>query len=268
MSRLLNVEHLKIGLKKTGEALVRDLSFSIDTGESLVILGQSGSGKTMTCRAVMGLLDRKRFWVEGGLSFNGQELLSLGWRDKGKIYGSAIAMIPQNPMSSLDPSMRIGRQMEETLALHTNLRGSALNKKIDSALNEAGLPDTDIVRKSYPYMLSGGMLQRVTIAMALMVDARLIVADEPTTALDAAHRNGTVDTFIKFREKGVGVLLVTHDFSVAARMGGQILVMKKGNMVEKGEMAGILEHPRSEYTKALLEASRLSGQIKGRKIQC
>lgn len=268
MSRLLNVEHLKVELKKTGEELVHDISFSVDAGGSLVILGQSGSGKTMTCRTVMGLLDRKRFRVEGSLSFEGRQLLNLGWREKSKIYGGAIAMIPQNPMTSMDPSMRIGRQMEETLRLHSDLQGKALDEKIDSALEEAGLSDTSVLRKSYPYMLSGGMLQRVTIAMALMVNARLIVADEPTTALDAAHRNGTVDTFIKFREKGVGVLLVTHDFSVAARMGGRVLVMKDGGMVETGEISEVLKHPRAEYTKALLEASRLSEESGRRKIGC
>lgn len=268
MSRLLNVEHLKIGLKKTGEELVHDISFSVGEGESLVILGQSGSGKTMTCRALMGLLDRKRFFVEGSLSFEGRQLINLGQKDRGKIYGGAIAMIPQNPMSSLDPSMRIGRQMEETLALHSGLRGRALDERIDRALAEAGLSDTALLRRSYPHMLSGGMLQRVTIAMALMVDARCIVADEPTTALDVTHRDGTIDAFIRFRERGAGVVLVTHDFEVAARMGGQILVMKTGRMVETGKTEELLKCPRAEYTRALLAASRLSGAAKGRKIQC
>lgn len=167
-------------------------------------------------------------------------------------------MIPQNPMTAFDPSMRIGRQMEETLALHSNLAKSLLENKVKESLERAGIVEADRVYRSYPHTLSGGMLQRAMIAMALMVDARLIVADEPTTALDVVNRNATVESFLTLREAGTAVLLVTHDFSVATQFGGNLLIMKDSEIVEKGTTADILKRPVHSYTKALLDASRLS----------
>lgn len=259
MSKLLAVEHLQVTWKKDRKVLVQDVSFSLEKGESLVILGQSGSGKTMTCYSIMGLLDARRFRVEGGVSFAGKNLLTCSGKEKREIYGGTIAMIPQNPMTAFDPSMRIGKQMTQTLALHTGQKKDALQTRVNEALQAAGLDDPERICASYPYTLSGGMLQRVMIAMALMVNAKLIVADEPTTALDVAHRNATVDAFIQLREQGAAVLLVTHDFAVAAQLGGRLLVMKEGIVLERGEVNQVLQHPESEYTKALLKAARLSG---------
>lgn len=261
MSKLLAVEHLSIMLKKSQKALVKDIEFSIDSGESLVILGQSGSGKTMTCHAVMGILDTKRFQLEGGILFLGENLLTCGRRERQAIYGGQIAMIPQNPMTAFDPSVRIGRQMMETLLWHTDIKKTEAEVRIEGALKAAGLEDIQRICRSYPYTLSGGMLQRITIAMALMVEAKLIVADEPTTALDVAHRNAIVETFRALREKGTAVLLVTHDFAVAAQMGGELCVMKDGILLERGSVESVLKNPKAAYTRALLEASRLSNSI-------
>ena len=167
-------------------------------------------------------------------------------------------MIPQNPMTAFDPSMRIGKQMKETLAIHSAFDSPQLESKVKEALERAGLDEPDRVYHSYPYTLSGGMLQRVMIAMALMVEAQFIVADEPTTALDVVNRNETVEAFIALREAGAAILLVTHDFSVATQLGGNLLIMKDSKIVETGKTEDILKCPQHAYTKALLAASRLS----------
>ena len=258
MKELIKVDHLCVRLKTTKKLLVRDVNFSIASGESLIILGQSGCGKTMTCHAIMGLLDPRRFEVTGSLTFKNRNLLSLSRKEKQKLYGGSIAMIPQNPMTAFDPSVRIGKQMKETLRLHSGLSGSNLVVEVKKALEKAGLDAPDRVYRSHPHTLSGGMLQRVMIAMTQMVDAALIVADEPTTALDVVNRNSTVESFIALRERGAAILLVTHDFSVAAQLGGTLLIMKDSEIVERGTAKEVLNNPKQPYTRALLEAAHLS----------
>ena len=255
---LLTVNDLSIILKENRQALVHNVSFSLNEGASLIILGQSGSGKTLTCKTIMGVLDRKKFMPQGEVLFEGEELLSMPPKKKRDIYGGKIALIPQNPMTALDPSVRIGIQMAETLFLHTGLKGTSAQEKIIAVLDEAGLNRATDITKSYPYMLSGGMLQRVLIAMALMVEAKLIVADEPTTALDAEHRCVTVDALCRLRERGSAVLLVTHDFNVASRTGGDLLIMKEGQVVERGLVEEVLTAPKHPYTRELIDASQLS----------
>ncbi len=255
---LLNIDDLSITLCKNGETLVQNISFSLQKGSSLVILGQSGSGKTLTCKTITGILNRRNFKTDGNIFFEGQELLTMPPRHQRQIYGGQIALIPQNPMTALNPSVRVGHQMVETLRLHTGLKGGKAYIKLETALREAGLNSPAEVMKSYPHTLSGGMLQRVLVAMALMVGSKLIVADEPTTALDVEHRNETVDNMRRLRENGASILLVTHDFNVASRMGGDILVMKDGQIVERGNIHEVLATPKHPYTRALIEASSLS----------
>ncbi len=254
----LTVRELSVRLKKDGRPIVRELSFEVGGGESLVLLGQSGCGKTMTCRAVMGLLDRKRFHTEGSVRFCGDELLGFPERRRAGIYGSRIAFIPQNPMTALDPSVRIGRQMDEMLRIHTQLKRGERRERIREALEKAGLQEPERVVRAFPHALSGGMLQRVLIAMATGTDTGLVIADEPTTALDVVHRNETVDAFIRLRESGAAVLFVTHDFAAALRLGGDVLVMRDGAAVEQGKTREVYASPKTEYTEALVRASALS----------
>ena len=256
---LLHIEDLSIALRKSGEPLIQNISLSLQNGHSLVVLGQSGSGKTLTCKTVTGILDRRCFKPSGKVLFDEQELLSMPSKRQRHIYGEQIALIPQNPMTALDPSVRVGRQMAETLRLHTGLTGKEAYARLESALQEAGLARAGEIMRSYPHTLSGGMLQRVLIAFALMVEAKLIVADEPTAALDVENRNATVDTMRRLRERGAAILLVTHDFAVASRMGGDLLVMKDGQAVEQGDVHEVLAAPTHAYTQALIRASRLSG---------
>ena len=258
MSELLKVQDLLVSLSKEKKILVDRISFSLNSGESLILLGQSGSGKTMTCRAIMDLLDKKRFGVTGSIKFEERELLTANRKEKQGIFGGNIALIPQNPMTALDPSMKVGKQMKETLALHSDAPKSQWRAIVKDALKSAGLEETERIYNSYPHTLSGGMLQRVTIAMALMMNSKLIIADEPTTALDVVHRKYTLETFMKLRKQGAAILMVTHDFAAAIGLGGKLMVMKDGQILEKGSVEKTLVKPQNSYTKALIQASSLS----------
>ena len=161
-------------------------------------------------------------------------------------------------MTALDPSMRIGRQMDETLQLHSDKSRQQRYNYILQLLHDVGLDDPDRVYRAYPHMLSGGMLQRVIIAMAMMLDAKFVLADEPTTALDVIHRNGIIDLFSQMKANGVGILMVTHDFATALQLGGNMLVMKEGRIIESGEVQFVFDHTTEPYTKSLIEAYSLS----------
>ncbi len=261
MSELICVKQLEIILKQEGHTVVKKIDFSLDKGESLVILGQSGCGKTMTCHCLMGLLDPKKCAVSGEVIYNGRDLLKVSPKEKRSIYGSEIAFIPQNPMTAFDPSMKIGKQITETLALHSDLSRKERKRVALEALGKAGLDDRERVYKSFPHELSGGMLQRVLIAMVLMVNAKLVIADEPTTALDVVHRNETIEAFSKMRDAGTAVLMVTHDFAAALGLGGNMIIMNDGDIVETGTVAGVLTTPKHSYTKQLIDASVLTSNI-------
>lgn len=254
----LIIDHLSINLRSGTDNLVSEISFAIKEGESLILLGQSGSGKTMTCSAVLNLLDPKKFKVSGSVFFGETDLLNSSEKRRRGIYGNQIVYIPQNPMTALDPSMRIGRQMDETLRLHSDKSRQQRYNYILRLLHDVGLDDPDRVYRAYPHMLSGGMLQRVIIAMAMMLDAKFVLADEPTTALDVIHRNGIIDLFSQMKANGVGIFMVTHDFATALQLGGNVLVMKEGKIIESGEVQSVFDHTTEPYTRSLIEAYSLS----------
>ena len=236
-------------------------TFSACAGEKadhFITIGQSGSGKTMTCSAVLNLLDPKKFKVSGSIFFGETDLLNSSEKQRRGIYGNQIVYIPQNPMTALDPSMRIGRQMDETLRLHSDKSRQQRYNYILRLLHDVGLDDPDRVYRAYPHMLSGGMLQRVIIAMAMMLDAKFVLADEPTTALDVIHRNGIIDLFSQMKANGVGIFMVTHDFATALQLGGNVLVMKEGKIIESGEVQSVFDHTTEPYTRSLIEAYSLS----------
>lgn len=261
MSELIRVKQLEILIKQTKQTVVKRIDFSVDEGSSLVILGQSGCGKTMTCHCLMGLLDPKKYAVSGEILYNGKNLVKASAKEKRMIYGKEIAFIPQNPMTAFDPSMKIGKQMLETLALHCEAARAERKDVALKALSEAGLADGERVFHSFPHELSGGMLQRVLIAMVLMVNAKLVVADEPTTALDVVHRNATMEAFVKMRKAGTAVLMVTHDFAAALQLGGNMIIMNEGSIVEAGTVRQLLSNPRHSYTRQLIDAAMLTSKI-------
>lgn len=261
MSKLIDIKKLEITIKQEKKTVVKEINLSLDEGKSLVILGQSGCGKTMTCHCLMGLLDSKKFSISGEIFFDGKDLLKLSAKEKRRFYGKEIAFIPQNPMTAFDPSMKIGKQMLETLLLHSDMPKKERRCAVISALKSSGLEDAERVFNSFPFELSGGMLQRVLIAMVLMTKAVLVIADEPTTALDVVHRNETIEAFVNLRKNGTAVLMVTHDFAAAVQLGGDIIIMNEGKIIETGTAADILSFPKHIYTKRLLEASVLTTDI-------
>ena len=255
--KLLQVEQLSIALKNPHQQLVRDINISLEEASAAILLGQSGSGKTMTCRAILGLLNRNTFQVDGNIQFDGVSLLQLKEKERTLYYGSKIAFVPQNPMTSLDPSRKIGVQMAGFLKLHQDLKGKDALSLYEQALSRAGLTDTKRILGGRPYQLSGGMLQRCLIALAIAGKAKLVIADEPTTALDAIHRDKAVEQFLHLQEQGCALLIVTHDFDVARHIGGHVLIMKEGRMVEQGRAKEVLQNPQAAYTRELIEAIHL-----------
>lgn len=250
------IRSLSVSLKR-GQTLLHPLNTDLRPGESLTLLGASGCGKTTTLNALLGLLPQAKFSVSGNIFFDDTDLNALSPRCRRAYAGSLMALIPQNPMTAFDPSLSIGRQLDETLRVHSRLKGAERRLKILDALKQSGLRDAARAAAARPDMLSGGMLQRAAIAAALMLDAPLILADEPTTALDAVHRSAVVEQLKSLRAKGHAVLLVTHDFFVAREIGGKLMVMDEGRVVESGETERILACPAHPVTRSLLSARRL-----------
>ncbi len=246
----------KLNVKYGENCALRDISFSVPEGAAVSLIGESGSGKTTTLSAIMGLLSSSAD-CQGEIVFDGGDLGSMSIKDRRKILGSQIVTIFQNPESYLDPIYRVGRQMEDYFILQNKTSRKEANKLARDLLENLAFDSVEKVLKSYPFELSGGMCQRVSIAMILgCAKAKLILADEPTSALDQVIRAQTADLIKSVKEKlGASLLLVTHDIKLAEKMSDYIGVMYKGQMVEWGTMEEILKNPSHAYTRSLIAAS-------------
>lgn len=259
---MLKVENLTICFsdRETQQKVVSNVSFSIEKGEILGIVGESGSGKTMTALTIAGLLKRHAKVDEGTISFikrdgKEEELLSLSEREMRKLQGDEIDMIFQEPMTALNPTMRIGEQIEEALRLHTNLSKEEREQRVLKALEDVELYDSVELRKKYPHELSGGMRQRVMIAAAIVCRPRLLIADEPTTALDVNTQKSILQLLKKLNQKyRMGILFISHNLRVVNMLCERVLVMKDGEIVETGKTETIFTNPKQEYTKKLIAA--------------
>ncbi|MDR2615055.1 MAG: ATP-binding cassette domain-containing protein [Oscillospiraceae bacterium] len=223
MSALLSVQGLGVTLAATGAVLSPEVSFSLEPGASLALVGDSGCGKTMCVNAILGLLHRRVFRVSGRAALGGRSLFNLPEREMRAIRGGKIALIPQNPMTAFDPSVKIGKQISETVRAHRDISRAAAREPGLNALRALGLP-TDVTR-AYPHTLSGGMLQRIAIAIALALEPELIIADEATTALDVINRKMVLDELLKLRSRGAALLLITHNAGEAEYCGCGIIHM-------------------------------------------
>ena len=242
---LLEVKDLNISLTSE-KSVAEHISFRLGQGEMLSIVGSSGAGKTTICKAIMGLLGNA-YRADGEILFQGEDLLDLPERKRQTIYGKEICLIMQNPMTAFNPSIRVGRQMEKTYLLHHGKTPRQEMQRLFAAQR---------ILNSYPFTLSGGMLQRLMIAAALMCQPALLVADEATTAIDACNRIGLMRELKSFCKDGMSVLFVTHDLR-SASVSDRILVMDRGQIVEQGKTEQILNTPKADYTKYLLNACRL-----------
>ncbi len=253
---LLDVRNLEVVFKTTTTSVhaVNQISFQLNEGEILSIVGESGSGKSQTAYATMGLLSRNAE-VKGAVFFDGVNLTALSEAELAKIRATQIAMIFQNPMTSLNPYMRISDQMTEVLTFHRNLSKSKALKICIEMLEAVQIPDSKERINMFPHECSGGMRQRILIAMSLLCRPRVLIADEPTTALDVTIQVQIVDLLKSIRQKfKTAILLITHDLGLVAGMSDRIIVMYGGQIMESGPTDDIFASPKHPYTVALLEA--------------
>ena len=254
---LLKIENLTIGFPtKSGiHTVVDHVNLEVGKGEIVGIVGESGSGKSMTSLAVMGLLSEEAQVSEGSIQLNGQELLGMSREERRKIQGKNMSMVFQEPMTSLNPVMKIGTQVGESLKLHTDLDKEAIRGRVIEALASVGLRNPELLVDQYPHEISGGMRQRVMIAMAIINHPDLIIADEPTTALDVTVQAQILNLLKKIhRDMGSSILFISHDLGVVKHMCKNMAIMHRGRFVEIGSREDIYNHPQHIYTQRLLSA--------------
>lgn len=256
MGHLLEVNNLVTQYRTAGGKVpaVRGISFTVDKGETLCIVGESGSGKSATSLSIMGLLPNNGE-VSGSIKLNGKEIVGQTEEQLQKIRGNEMSMIFQEPMTALNPVFNIGFQLREPLMIHRKLSKKEATKISIELLGKVGIPNPEEKIKNYPHELSGGMRQRVMIAMALACEPTLLMADEPTTALDVTIRAQILDLIDDLKEQmDMGVVFVTHDMGVVAEIADKVMVMYHGEVVEMGDVHTIFNNPQHDYTKSLLAA--------------
>ena len=264
-NRVLNVENLSIEIPLADGVLhaVDDISLHVDRGETLCIVGESGCGKSLTSLALMDLLPKKAIRKVSQLDLNGKSILGLTDKQMSNIRGNRIGMIFQEPMTSLNPAFTIENQMVETLSRHKSLTGNAATKLALEMLEKVGISPAQQRLKQYPHQLSGGLRQRVMIAMTLLCDPELIIADEPTTALDVTIQAQILDLLRQLQQDlNVGLIFITHDLGVVANIADRVAVMYAGQIVEEGSVFEIFDRPTHPYTRGLLQCIPVPGKVK------
>jgi peptide/nickel transport system ATP-binding protein len=256
---ILEIQNLSVGFGKAEERIlaVQNVNLSLKRGQTLGLVGESGCGKSVTSLAVMGLLPARGCWKEGKILFNGEDLLSLPEKEMNAVRGSKISMIFQEPMTSLNPVFKIGYQIGEALRIHQGLRGTRAREECLKILDIVGIPEPERTIDDYPHKLSGGMRQRVMIAMAVSCNSALLIADEPTTALDVTIQALILDLFKALKKRGnLTMLFISHDLGVIAEMADEVAVMYAGVVVEKAPVEELYRRPLHPYTYGLMRARK------------
>lgn len=269
MSHLLTISDLTIAFTgDTGTHEVTDhLSLTLDEGEIVCLVGESGCGKSVTSMSLLGLLGPGGSVTEGSICYEDRDLLTLSEKELDQIRGKEISMIFQDPMSSLNPVFTIGYQIMEGLRIHLGLKKREAWVRAVELLARVGMKEPEMVMKSYPHTLSGGMRQRAIIAMALACNPKLLIADEPTTALDVSVQAQIMELLKRLqKESRMAVLLITHDMGVVSHMADRVLVMYAGQIVEEAEAEEVFCHPSHPYTRVLLSAIPTTGDSEDRKL--
>lgn len=254
---MLEIRDLSIHFEDRGtiDEAVKRVSFTMEEGEILGLVGESGSGKTMTVLTLAGLMKENAVIDSGEILLDGVDLLKLDSAKVRAVQGNEICMIFQEPMTALNPTMKIGKQVEETLKLHTKLSKEERLKKVYHALEDVELDDPEKLYHQFPHQLSGGMRQRVMIASAIIARPKLLIADEPTTALDVNTQASILKLLEKLNRKyGMGILFISHNLRVIKTLCSKVLVMKDGEIIERGDVNEVFYHPKEQYTQELIAA--------------
>jgi oligopeptide transport system ATP-binding protein len=261
---LLEIRDLRVEFATHGGVVqaVRGVSLDVEAGRTLAVVGESGCGKSVTVQAAMGLIPMPPGRIGGGsVRFDGRELVGMGPELASRIRGREIGMIFQDPMSSLNPTMKIGRQLTETLRYHQGISAAAARARAVELLGQVQIPEPSALVDRYPFEFSGGMRQRVMIAMAIACSPRILVADEPTTALDVTVQAQILDLLRELqRRNGMGIVLITHDLGVVARMADVVAVMYAGQIVEQGSVDDVFYRPAHPYTLGLQQSMPRRGE--------
>ena len=254
---LLEIQDLRIHFRDApaGKDAVKGVSFHMDQGEILGLVGESGSGKTVTAMALSSLLSNAKTEMTGKILFHGKDVFQASREELRAMRGKDICVVFQEPMTSMDPVMRIGPQIEEALLIHTKLSPAERKAKALQAMADAELPDPENLYYKYPHELSGGMLQRAMIAAAIISEPKLLICDEPNTALDVTIQEGILALLKKInREKGTSILFISHNLHVVRKLCTRVAVMCKGELVEEGNVDQVFFQPQQDYTKRLIAA--------------
>ena len=257
MEPILSVEDLSVSFNAFAGTVyaVRDVSFTLNKGETLAIVGESGSGKSVTTKAILGILPKNGHIDQGKILFHGQDLAQFKERDFYNVRGKQISLVFQDPLSALNPIMKIGRQISEVLIYHDHMSPDKAKRRALELMDAVGIPDPAVRYDQYPFQFSGGMRQRVVIAIALASNPEILICDEPTTALDVTIQSKILDLINEIKAKNnLSILFITHDLGVVANMADRVAVMYAGRIVEMGTSQEVFYEPAHPYTWALLSA--------------
>lgn len=250
---IINIKTLNIKFKKSNFK-INNLNLYIDKNEIFCLIGESGSGKSLTSLGIMGVIDKTENYISGEINFCGRNLLTLTEEELCKIRGNQIAMIFQDSLAALNPLFTIKHQLMEVLNIHTKLSVEDKVKRIKEVLNLVKLDSSEITLKKYPHELSGGQRQRVVIGMSLLCNPKLLIADEPTTALDVTIQKEILNLFLEIKNKiDTSILFITHDLGVVAEIADRVGVMYSGELIEQGNVFEFFDNPKTKYGKKLLE---------------
>ena len=255
MGDMLTVKDLRVTFLDNNKEAIHGISFSMQEGERLGLVGESGSGKTVTAMAISGLIERSRVTISGDVFFEDTDLRRCSRSELRSLQGPGIGVVFQEPMNSLNPLIKVGYQVEETLRIHTKKTPEERRKMAIDALDRVGLPNPDEIYSKYPHQLSGGQRQRAMIAAAMVIHPKLLICDEPTTALDVSVQAKILKLLKELSDEyKVGILLISHDLMVVKQLCENVAVMYKGNIVEQGKTLDIFNAPKDEYTQQLMAA--------------
>lgn len=264
--KMLDLRGLRVKFISTGKEAVHGIDLSMKRGERLGLVGESGSGKTVTAMAISGLIEKYNVEMDGNICFEGMDLGTCTREELRNIQGRCIGVVFQEPMTSLNPLMKVGHQIEETLKIHTDKSKEERKKLALEAMEQVGLPEPEVTYDKYPHQLSGGQRQRAMIASAMVIRPKLLICDEPTTALDVRVQAQILELLKRISEENeIAILLISHDLRVIRHLCDNVAVMYRGDIVERGSTEEVFNNPTHEYTKRLIAAIPTREKVQSKK---